>query len=281
MALTAATIPVIVGDAILESLKANLVYGKLFNQDYIGNVAPGNSVKIPSIGSVLTEAYVQGTDLEGQDAEDSSVSLLINKQRAFEVRLDDVDAIMAKPAVLAAYAKEAAYQLQLDIDADLAAELAGAGTLVANFGTSTTPIEVNSANICSQLRAMALAMDNAKVPRGNRFIVLPPWAIEKLTLASIVDATDNSVAMADGIVARYAGFNITMSPVVPNTTGAKYSILAAAPISATYAVAINKTEVIRHPKQFADILRGLVVYGAKATRPATIVNGYWNLAAEA
>lgn len=280
MALSAASIPTMVSNVILPVLKGDLVYGKLFNQNYIGEVSLGNNLKIPSIGAVTVEDYVQYTDLTGQNAADSSITLAINKAKAFEIVLDDIDEVQSAPDILAAYLSEAIHGLQKSLDADLAAELASAGTLVTGFGTATTPIEVNSKNICQQLRSMAMAMDNANVPRGTRSIVLPPWAIEKLTLASIVDATDNTVVLANGIVGRYAGFDIYMSALVPNTAGAKYRILAAWDQSATYAVQIEKTENFRHPKQFADVIRGLCVYGAKATRPETIVNGYWNLAAE-
>jgi hypothetical protein len=280
MALSSASIPVIVSSAILELLHQNLVYAKLFNEDYQGDVAAGNTVKIPSIGAVVTEAYTRYTDLTGQNAADTSVDLLIDQQRAFSITIDDIDKAQAKPAILAAYAKEATFQLQKDVDAYLASVLV-AGTLVTGLGTSTTPIEVNSANIAAQLRAMALLLDNALVPRAGRAIVLPPWAIDKLVLASIVNAVDITAPAAEQLVGRYAGFNILMSPLVPNTASAKYRIVGGAPISATYAVQVEKTEQLRHPKQFADVLRGLLVYGAKLSRPATIASAYWNLAAEA
>ena len=281
MALSAASIPEMVSRTILETLKPSLVYARLFNQDYQGDAAYGNTVRIPNIGAVVTEPYVRYEDITGQEASDDGTDMLIDKAQAFAITLDDLDAVQASPNILASYLVDAVFELKKDLEKDLAAELASAGTLVTGFGTALAPIEVNSSNICTQLRAMAMAMDNALVPRSSRAIVLPPWAVEKLTLASIVDATDNTSQMAEGMVGRYAGFDILMSPLVENTAGAKYRILAGSPRSATYAIQIEKVETIRHPKQFADILRGLCSYGAKTTRPGTVVNAYWNLAAEA
>jgi hypothetical protein len=280
MALSSASIPVIVSSAILDLLHQNLVYAKLFNQDYQGDVAAGATVRIPSIGAVVTEAYTRYTDLTGQNAADTSVDLIIDQQRAFSITIDDIDAAQAKPAILAAYGREATFQLQKDVDAYLASVLV-AGTLTAGLGTSTTPIEVNSKNVAAQLRAMALLLDNALVPRAGRAVVLPPWAIDKLVLASIVNAVDITAPAAEQLVGRYAGFSILMSPLVPNTASAKYRIVGGAPISATFAVQVDKAEQLRHPKQFADVIRGLLVYGAKLSRPATIASAYWNLAAEA
>ena len=280
MALSAATIPTIVSSGILESLKENLVYGRLLNDDYLGDVIPGNAVKIPSIGSVTVSPYTVYTDMDDEEAEDSSQSLTIDQQQYFSIVLDDIDAAMSKPAILAAYAREAAHQIQKKIDGYLAGILS-AGTLTTGLGDGTTPIEVNSANIGSQLSAMAVLLDNALVPRSGRYVVLPPWAVEKLVLANIADSTNNVGELAEGFVARHAGFNVLMSPLVPNTAGAKYKIIAGSNISATKAIGINKTEIIRHPTQFADKLRGLAVYGAKLTRAATVCVGTWNIAAEA
>lgn len=280
MALSAATIPTIVSSGILESLKENLVYGRLLNDDYLGDVIPGNTVKIPSIGAVTVSPYTVYTDMTDKKAEDSSQSLTINQQQYFSIVLDDIDAAMSKPAILAAYAREAAHQIQKKIDGYLAGVLS-AGTLTTGLGDGTTPIEVNSANIGSQLSAMAVLLDNALVPRSGRYVVLPPWAVEKLVLSNIADSTNNVGELSEGFVARHAGFNVLMSPLVPNTAGAKYKIIAGSNISATKAVGIDKTEIIRHPTQFADKLRGLAVYGAKLTRAATVCVGTWNIAEEA
>ena len=280
MALSNSTIPTMVSKTMLEFLKQTLVYANIFNQDYQGEVTPGNILKIPSIGAVTVEDYTQYTDLTGQDAADSSVSLLVNKQKAYMINIDDIDAIQSVPNILVYYLTDAAYALRRSVDADLAAELVAGGTLITGMGTAAVPLEINSANICAQLRAMALLMDNADAPRVGRGVVLPPWAIEKLVMASIVNSTDNTKIISDGMVGQYAGFNIYMSTAVPNTASAKYRILAGYPGSATYGIAIEKSEIIRHPTQFVDIARGLCVYGAKTTRPGTVINAVWNCAAE-
>jgi hypothetical protein len=276
MALTANTIPTIVGDAILETLKGNLVYRKLFNGNYTGSVAPGNVVKIPSIGSVTIGAYSEYTDMDDDEASDAGASMAVDQQSYFSIVLDDVDAAMAKPAVMAAYASEATFRLQNTIDGYLGGLLATGGTLTTGLGDDTTPIEVNAANVDVQLRLMARMLDDAKVPRSGRFAVLPPWAVEDLVESNIVDNTNNADALANAMVAKYAGFDILMSQSVPNTTGAAYKVVAGSAISATMAIAINNTEMLRHPTQFADKFRGLAVYGGKVTRPDTICVATWN-----
>ena len=41
---------------------------------------------------------------------------------------------------------------------------------------------------------------------------------------------------------------------------------------------INKTETYRDPDSFADIVRGMHLYGRKILRPEALVNARWNLA---
>lgn len=280
MALSADTIPTIVGDAILESLRENLVYANLFNTDYVGNVVPGNAVKIPAIGSVTVGDYTTYTDMDDEAVTDDSQTMSIDQQKYFSIVIDDVDAAMSKPDIMGAYAREAAHQMQATIDSYLAGILAAGGTITSGLGNSTTPIEVNSSNIGTQLRLIARKLDDAKVPRQGRFVVVPPWAVEDLVTANITNSTNNTDALSNAMVARYAGFEVLMSHQVPNTTSAKYKVMAGTNLSATYALAISQTEMLRHPTQFADKMRGLSVYAGKVTRPAALAVATWNEAAE-
>lgn len=100
-------------------------------------------------------------------------------------------------------------------------------------------------------------MDDANVPRAGRAVVLPPVFVEKLVIANIAKSTDNSQALANGAVTRFAGFDVFISTAVVNTAGAKYRIIAGHPDNATYAAGLNEVETLRHPTLFADNLRGL------------------------
>ena len=270
MALTADTIPEIVSSGILDSLQKNLVYSRLFNTDYIGEVVPGNAVKIPAIGSVTVKDYTTYTDMDDEAVTDSSQTMSIDQQKYFSIVMDDIDAAMSKPAIMAAYAREAAFQLRDTVDQHLAG-IVSAGTLKTDLGTTTTPLEISTSNAEGTLNLMARQLDEAKVPRAGRVVVVPPWFVQVLTASNVETLTNNVDVAQNGFVGRYAGFDVLMSHNVPNTSGSKYKIIGGTDISATYGLAINKTETLRHEKQFADKLRGLAVYGSKLTRPATIV----------
>ena len=69
---------------------------------------------------------------------------------------------------------------------------------------------------------------------------------------------------------KAAGFTVLQSHNVPNTSGAKYKIIAGHQIAISYAEQINKVEAYRPEKRFADAVKGLHLYGAKLVRPGAI-----------
>jgi len=70
-------------------------------------------------------------------------------------------------------------------------------------------------------------------------------------------------------VGEAAGFSVRKSNNAPNGPGAGAGklILAGYNGAVTYAEQINKTEASRKEKGFADIVKGLHLYGAKVIRP--------------
>jgi len=276
------SIPTIISAAILKALQKRLVYARLFNTDYQGDVTPGATVKIISIGSTTIGTYTRDQDIDWQTLDETGQDLSIDQQKYYAVKIDDIDGVQARPDLLAAYANDAAYQMQDTIDTFLAGKLSGAAdTITADLGDGTTPLEINSGNVGSTLRLIARKLDDAKVPRVGRVVVVPPWFVEDLVTANITESTNNAQEIANGIVGRYAGFDVLMSDNVPNTTGAKHKIVAGTPMAATWAVQISKSEQIRLQNTFADGVRGLAVYGAKVTRPGTLAVATCNEAAEA
>lgn len=279
------TIPTIVADSILMALEKQLVYRRFFNSDYQGEVAYGNSVKIPAIGSVDVNDYTRYAPgdppgITWQDVSDSSQTLNIDQQKYFAVRLDDVDAIQSRPELMAPYATEAANQLADKEDQFLAETLTEDAGITSDLGTSGTPLEINSGNVKETLLSIGRKLDDAKCPREGRVVAVPPWFVEKLVLADIELNTDNSTSMSNGLVGRRFGFDILMSHNVPNDSGSAYEIIAGAPLAATVAEQINNVETLRLESMFGDGMRGLHVYGAKVTRSGILAKAVCNEADE-
>ena len=167
------------------------------------------------------------------------------------------------------------------MDQFIAGILAAEPGIVTDLGDDTTPIEINSANIRTYLLMISRKLDDEKVPREGRWIVLPPWAVEDMVLKDSALSTPNIELLKEGFITRAYGFSVMMSQNVPNTTSTKYKILAGINFAATFAEQLAMIEAIRLEGSFSDAVRGLFLFGCKVCHPEALAMGTFNEAAEA
>lgn len=269
-------IPAVWSRALLENLRNSLVYGQpgVINRDYQGEIAgAGSSVKIHSIGAVTVSDYTKNSDLSAPETlNDAEVVLNIDKARAFNFQIDDVDAAQQVPKVMEGAMREAAYALANDLDAYLAG-LHAQASITSGFGSNATPIVPTSTTAYEYLADAFTAMDEANAPQAGRWAIVPPWYHGMLRKDSrfVSYGTDANRAVAqNGVIGQVAGFDVFVSNNVANTSGAKYKILFGHSSAWTMAMQIEKVEAFRMEKRFADAVKGLNVYGAKVVRPTIL-----------
>ena len=266
-------VPKVWSARILESLDKTLVYANLFNRNYEGEIAAyGDTVHINSVGDVTVKTYTKDTDIADPDTLTTTESLLvIDQAKYFNIGIDDVDKAQARAELLQTAAARVGYSYGDIIDKWLAS-LLKAGTIVKDLGTDATPLQVTEANAYNYMVNMKTALDKANVPTMGRGIVVPPefegYMLLDSRFASSSDASNER--LVNGVVARAAGFDIYVSNNVPNTSGAKYKIIATTADQGTFAQQVLETEAYRPQKRFGDAVKGLNVYGAKVLRPETI-----------
>ncbi len=266
--------------SILEVLQKNLVYSRLFNSDYEGEAAGGQSVRITAVSDVTINSHTRNTPITWEALTDSVQGLDIDQESYFAFMLDSLDKAQTKADFLGAATRNAIYGVKDEIDQYLVGLLAAAATITTSLGTSVTPLEINSANIGTTLTYIARLLDESDVPREKRAIVVPPFVGEDLVNANIADETNQDAISKNGQVATYAGLSVLVSNNVPNTAGEKYQVVAGSDIGATFALAVDEVEAMRLQDYIADGVRGIVAYGGKVTRPGAIALAYFNEAAE-
>lgn len=266
-------VPKVWSARILESLDKTLVYANLFNRNYEGEIAAyGDTVHINSVGDVTVKTYTKDKDIADPDTLTTTESLLvIDQAKYFNIGIDDVDKAQARAELLQTAATRVGYSYGDIIDKWLAS-LLKAGTIVKDLGTDATPLQVTEENAYNYMVNMKTALDKANVPTMGRGIVVPPefegYMLLDSRFASSSDASNER--LVNGVVARAAGFDIYVSNNVPNTSGAKYKIIATTADQGTFAQQVLETEAYRPQKRFGDAVKGLNVYGAKVLRPDTI-----------
>lgn len=263
---------------LMVTLEKSLVYAApgVVNRDYEGDIAQyGDTVHITTLADPTIGTYTPHTDITIEDVDDSDQTLLIDQAKYFAFEVDDVEKRQARNggAVLTEQARKAAYRLR-DVADQYVAGLMAAGVDVGNVvGEQTISTPSDAYDLLVDLGVM---LDEDNVPGEGRWTVVTP-AFYGLLLKDtrFVGSGDAAAAAtrANGLVGEAAGFSIRKSNNAPAGPGAGAGRLVIAGYSGatTYAEQINNTEAARKEKGFADIVKGLHLYGAKVTRPTGLV----------
>ena len=209
---------------------------------------------------------------------------MVDQAKYYNFYLNDVDKAQAKPGLIDAAMASASHGLAEAVDKYLADLLSKAtGVITTGLDSTATPLQITAANAYELLVNMKTALDKANVPKMGRKVVLPPEFEGYMLMDNRFAANGGKGEgrLENGAVARAAGFDIYISNNVPNTSGAKYKVIASTQESNTYAEQLVKTEAYRREKGFDDGVKGLLVYGAKVVRPAAVAVATVNFGAGA
>ena len=260
---------------LLVSLRKSAVAANLVNRDYEGEIKRmGDSVKITSVNDVTIGSYTAHTDITVEDIDDATRSLLIDQAKYFAFELDDVERAQAVngASVLSQATDNAAYQLKDVADAFLLAAMNTAVQGGAN-DLGTVAIHTTKQNLYDAIVDLGVVLDEDNVPTEGRFVVVSPSLHGRLQkLDSFVAAGDEKGAgtRSTGFIGSVSGLDIYKSNNLPAVTDAAATgglAIAGYRGATTFAEQIVSVEAARMEKRFADMVKGLHVYGAKVVRP--------------
>lgn len=165
----------------------------------------------------------------------------------------------------------------------VAARLPGATALPTDF---VSPVML--------INRMGRLLDQQNVDKAGRWLVIDPVMMEVLQDedSRFLNADfGDSGGLRNGLVLNnWNGFRVYVSNNLPSagtgpaTTGTanqntNFGVIVSGHDSAVAtAEQINKTETYRDPDSFADIVRGMHLYGRKVLRPEAIATAKYNLA---
>ena len=244
-----------------QAYEAQLVFGRLLNRNYEGEIKQmGDTVHINTLNDITVKAYEKGQPIADPEALTTEELLLtIDHAAYYNFYIDDVDKVQAAGEIMNTAMTNAANRLAEDAEEYIIGKVLEGAT-----GTAT-----KADDLYATMVNMKVALDQAKVPQAGRFLVVPPVAEGQLLLddrfvKSGVEAGENR--LTNGRVARAAGFDIYVSLSPKMAT----KMVAGVTDAATFANQLTKTEAYRPEKGFSDAVKGLSVCGAKVTRPDAI-----------
>lgn len=276
------------------------------NREWEGEIrAFGDVVRIslPNANAV-TVAIVPGT--AGQRAADvcpnktgvspTQKTLEINNIATFAMEFSDVDQVQSQFNLLDGYSAIAMQKLGDLKDRQVMVALIKT-TGVNAIGTAAAPVEVSKDTIYDTLvdaRVLltekgALAADGYYSFKGNNeetVFLAPVLTVTPKIYGMMLKSTQltHPTANADEVITRgeksmMAGFEIDQNTVLMGITSTDVTglaanteiAIAATKMAVTYANQYTKVEKLRDPDCFADIIRGLELYGFAVIHPEAAV----------
>lgn len=280
------------------------------NREWEGEIkAFGDKVRIslPNADNVTVAISADTTDVcpvPGK-VNPTQKTLEINNIATFSLKFSDVDQVQSQYNLLDGYSAIAMQKLGDLKDKQVMVALIKAVTNADNMiGTAETPQAVTKDDIYDYLVDARVALTNAGALNGNGFYSFKGNQEEMEFLAPVYTCTPkifglmlkstqltHPTANADQVIERgqksmMAGFEIDQDTVLTTITATEVTGLAddaqigiaATKMAVTYANQYTKVEKLRDPDCFADIVRGLELYGFAVIHPECAVITYFTLA---
>lgn len=286
-------IPELWSGKLIEKFYDATVLAAIANTDYEGEIKnEGDRVKIRTVPTLQISNYTRGLSLAKQRPDAPIVELSIDYAKYFNAECDDVSVYQSDIGLLNLWSQDASEQMKIVVDgsvlnsiyADAAATNQGATagriSLNLNMGATGAPVAITPANIIDHIIDHGLVLDEQNVPETGRWMVLPAWMCAMVKRSDIRNASisggDQSI-LRNGRIGEIDRFTIYNSNVLTGTTDGSFRVfrpLSGHKVGFTFASQMTKMETIRSQDSFADLIRGLQVYGFKVTKPDCLAVGY-------
>ena len=275
-------LPIIYSQKVQKFFRTASVVEDITNTDYAGEIeAYGDTVNIIKEPTISVASYTRGGQINIQNLADDQLQLTVDQANAFAFKVDDIEERQTHVNWEALAASSGAYALKDAYDENvIAAMFSGAGTTVGSDGSGTdTGFGSSETDPTDILANSAKRLHAADVPTDNRWFLGTPEFYEQLGQASakLMDASVTGDATSplrngnvmDGLV---NGFRLYMTNnFAASSTSNYFKVMFGHMSSTATANQIAKTEVVRDPDSFADIVRGLHIFGRKVLRTEALI----------
>ena len=286
--------PAIYSQKVLKYFRRASVVEAITNTDYSGEIENfGDTVNIIKEPTITVASYGRGTTVNTQELTDDQIQMTVDQGNYFAFKVDDIEERQSHVNWEALSTSAGAYALKKNYDYNVLKAIADNAATDSNLGTAGSAVSINVVNeALNMLSTAQQILDENDVPEENRWCVAPPQFWTQIRLAktdaagapAILDAaaTGNQSALMNGRITdrKIHGFDLFQSNTMvvgaagsagaatfgPSSTSGEMYVLFGHMSAVATASSIAKTEVIRDPDSFADIVRGHHVFGRKVLR---------------
>ena len=290
-------VPAVYSQKVQKFFRRASVVEDITNTDYAGEIENfGDTVNIVKEPSITVSDYARGQTVNTQTLADDKLQLTVDQGSYFAFKVDDIEERQSHVNWEALATSSGAYSLKRNYDYNVLKNIYdNAATSAANTGTDGSPIDGDAAvdTLADVISAAKTVLDGNDVPEENRWLVAPPAFYKQLRKAGakIMDqsvmADGSASSMRNGMVTDRPlfGFRLYSTNAIAVSSGAassktfgsagsnEYAFLYGHQGAVATANHIAKTELIRDPDSFSDIVRGLHVFGRKILRTDAVYSG--------
>lgn len=302
-------IPTIWSAKLNAKFYAASTFASICNKNWEGDIANlGDKVVINNIPSLTITDYVVGGNLSYQTPTPNTIEMQVDRAKAFAFQVSDVLDYQAKPELMSMFSDDASQQMRVVMDSTCIYRTfsngaaanqgnnAGVKSGLFVLGTGTAPVALTAANVLQKVLELASVLDEQNVPDSGRWLLIDPLTRTLLLQSNIAQAYltgDATSPVRNGLIGRIDRFDIYVSNNLPyavsNTTNwvsgdgseattssggspavRRRAIIAGHTTAIAFASQMAKTETLRNPTDFGDLVRGLNIFGHKVVKPEAL-----------
>ena len=283
-------VPRIYSKKVQIALRKAATAEAICNTDYMGEIKSfGDTVNIVQEPQITVSDYTRGATASSTALTDNELQLVVDQAKYFQFQLDDIEKRFSHINFQSVASDNAAYKLRDALDSNVFEYLgadAQVSTTAYRIGTTAAPQDVGFAtgeiDPLNSMSTAAKLLDIQNAPEEGRWFVGAPEWYDVLANTSSkllsVDYNAGKGSLRNGLVASglVRGFQMYKSNnlATVDLSGLTPAGSATQPIatwgqmsSTACASQLKIVESLRSTTTFADIVRGLLVFGRKVLRP--------------
>ncbi len=254
----------IISAEILRTNEDNLIANKICNTKFSGDIKnAGDSVVF--VGMNEPAIYDYNGTLTYDSTDDSSITLDIDQDKVFSFKIKNLEELRSSIGLRDSQTKRASYNLKKSVDTYVLG-------LWKDAKTKMDATETSPANALSVIAQLKEKLEEANVPDGQSWIVIPPFLKAQLVVAGVKFQVNNGVN-GTGMIGytNELGCDLFVSNQLATEDG-NTVCLAGSYSAIAYAEQVLETQVIdRLENSFDTAIRGRIVFGAKVIKPEELV----------
>jgi hypothetical protein len=266
---------------------------EISNTDYQGEIKNmGDNVIIRTVPDITIRDYTVGQKLLRERPSSTPTNLPIDKGKYWCVALNDVMDVQSDINLLDKWTADAGMQMKISTETTCfplivsgahASNIgATAGRISSGYdiGTTGAAVVIDKSNVLDYIIDCGSVLAEQNVPPADpKWMIIPIWFAGLIKKSDLKDASltgDGESSLRNGRIGKIDEFTLYKSNLNPTHADGVtcYDVPFGHRNGPSFASQITETETLRDQDDFADLVRGLAIFGFKVLKPEAVGNLY-------